>query len=131
VSEVRAVSSALLGTTDIVTGPQELTAQLVAITDNAMSKSAAGTHLRLRAPSGAGIRFVRQLAPAVENLSARGNAHPDAPATQDYPAGAWSPGEVREYHVGLGAAPGLAGRVTVSVLDARGVTRGSGSLWMT
>jgi hypothetical protein len=132
VAEVRAVSYALLGSIDVVPGPEGLTAQLVVMTDNAMSKSADGTWLRLRTTPGTEIRFVRQTAPALENLSARGTGQPDDPADRDYPAGAWGPGESREYHIGLGAAPpGPAGGVTVSVVDAQGVTRGSSSPWMT
>ncbi len=48
VSQLRKISSALLGTVDIVPDPQELEAEVVAMTDSAMSKTAAGMHLRLR-----------------------------------------------------------------------------------
>jgi von Willebrand factor type A domain len=131
VGEVRKISSALLGTLDIVPDPQGLKAELVAMTDNAMSKTAAGIFLRLRTTSGARIRSVKQVAPVVEDLTGRGTTHPDDPAAQDYPTGAWRPGETREYHIGLGTAPPeLESCVTAAVRDAQGGTWDSSSLWM-
>jgi hypothetical protein len=59
VSQLRKISSALLGTVDIVPDPQGLEAEIVAMTDSAMSKTAARMHLRLR-PWDHGCRAARR-----------------------------------------------------------------------
>jgi hypothetical protein len=121
-SQLRKISSALLGTVDIVSDPQGLEAEIVAMTDSAMSKTAVGMHLRLRPTSGTRIRFVRQVAPAVEDLTGRGATPADETAARDYPTGAWRPGETRDYHIGLETTPGMSAcSATAVIRDARGV----------
>ena len=131
VSQVRKISSALLGTVDIVPDPQWLEAEIVAMTDSAMSKTAAGMHLRLRPAPGTRIRFVRQVAPAVEDLTGRGTTPADETAAQDYPTGAWRPGETRDYHIGLETTPGRpACSATAVIRDAQGVRPASETVRM-
>jgi len=131
VSQLRKISSALLGTVDIVPDPQGLEAEIVAMTDSAMSKTAAGMHLRLRPAPGTRIRFVRQVDPAMEDLTGRGTTPADETAAQDYPTGAWRPGETRDYHIGLEAAPGRpACSATAVIRDARGVRPASETVRM-
>jgi len=131
VSQLRKISSALLGTVDIVPDPQELEAEVVAMTDSAMSKTAAGMHLRLRPAPGTSIRFVRQTAPAVEDLTGRGTTPADETAAQDYPTGAWRPGETRDYHIGLETTPGRpACSATAVIRDAQGVRPASETVRM-
>jgi hypothetical protein len=104
VGELRKVSSALLGTIDIVRDPAGLPAELAAIMRASMSKLVAGTWLRVRTPA-AQVRFVRQVEPTVEDLTARGvSSGPPVRGYQawDYPAGAWGPGERRDYHLCIG-----------------------------
>ena len=54
--------------------------------------------LRVWTPQHATLKFVKQVAPAVEDLTGRRTAGAQA---GDYPTGAWGPGESRDYHVGV------------------------------
>ncbi|MBP0461048.1 VWA domain-containing protein [Streptomyces montanisoli] len=96
VGEVTAVATALLGTADIVADPGNLAADFTAMMDAAMGKEVAGVALRVWTPTGAAIRFVKQVAPAVEDLTGR---RADAgPRAGDYPTGSWGD-ESRDYHL--------------------------------
>ncbi|HEV7449928.1 MAG TPA: VWA domain-containing protein [Pseudonocardiaceae bacterium] len=116
VDELRAISSALLGTVDIVANPSDLAADFRAIMGAAMGKVLADVALRLWTPRGATVRFVKQVAPTVEDLTARRTES----GTQrgDYPLGSWG-AESRDYHVEVQVTPGvvgdeiLAGRVSL------------------
>jgi hypothetical protein len=116
VDELRAISSALLGTVDIVANPSDLAADFRAIMGAAMGKVLADVALRLWTPRGAIVRFVKQVAPTVEDLTARRTES----GTQrgDYPLGSWG-AESRDYHVEVQVTPGvvgdeiLAGRVSL------------------
>jgi hypothetical protein len=96
VAEVRKVASALLGTVDIVARPEDLAADFHAIMNSAMDKRVADVALRLWSPRGAQVKFVKQVAPAVEDLT--GKRVQSGPLHGDYPLGAWG-AETREYHV--------------------------------
>ena len=71
VDELRTVASALLGTVDIVARPDDLAADFRALTGAAMAKNVPELWLRLWTPQGATVRFVKQVAPAVEDLTDR------------------------------------------------------------
>lgn len=96
VDELRRVSSALLGTVDIVPDPDELEAEFTALTETAMGRESS-VSLRLWTPKSSEIQFVRQVAPTLDDLTARAEAV--SPLVADYPLGAWSGDEVRDYHV--------------------------------
>jgi hypothetical protein len=116
VDELRAIASALLGTVDIVADPADLAADFRSVMGAAMGKGVADVALRLWTPRGATVRFVKQVSPTVEDLTARRTEA--APLRGDYPLGSWG-AESREYHVCVEVAPGavgdemLAGRVTL------------------
>jgi hypothetical protein len=57
--------------------------------------------LRLWTPRGARVAFLRQVAPAIEELTGRGR--PVDALTADYPAGAWGD-ESRDYHLAIRVA---------------------------
>ena len=78
VKELRTVSTTLLGTVDIVPDPSGLAADFAAMMENAMGKQVADVSLRVWTPQTATLKFVKQVAPAVEDLT--GQAHPDGPA---------------------------------------------------
>jgi hypothetical protein len=99
VSEVRRISSGLLGSVDIVPDPAGLAADFEAMMRGAMSKQVPDVSLRVWTPQHATVKFVKQVAPAIEDLSAR-RAEGGRQAG-DYPTGAWAPGESRDYHVGI------------------------------
>jgi hypothetical protein len=117
VAELRRISTALLGTVDIVPEPAGLAADFASMMGNAMGKQIAGVALRVWTPQHAVVRFVKQVAPAVDDLTERGTR--SGPQSADYPAGAWSAGETRDYHLCVRVTPAdvgqemLAARVSV------------------
>ncbi|MDG4860787.1 VWA domain-containing protein [Streptomyces sp. T-3] len=96
VKEVTGIASALLGTADIVADPAELSADFTQMMEQAMGKEVADVALRLWTPLGAEIKFVKQVAPTVEELTDRRTQ--TGPRAGDYPTGSWGD-ESRDYHV--------------------------------
>lgn len=123
VKEVTAIASALLGTVDIVADPAGLAADFTQMMENAMGKEVADVALRLWTPVGVEIKFVKQVAPTVAELTDR---RTDAgPRAGDYPTGSWGD-ESRDYHVcvqvpeaGIGQEM-LAARVSLILPDPSG-----------
>ncbi|MET9219559.1 VWA domain-containing protein [Streptomyces sp. NPDC088197] len=96
VKELTGIASAMLGSVDIVADPAGLAADFQAMMENAMGKEVADVSLRLWTPQGSEIAFVKQVAPTVEDLSARRTEA--GPRAGDYPTGSWGD-ESRDYHV--------------------------------
>ena len=121
VSELRGVSTALLGTVDLIPDPALMAGAFAELMQQAMGRGVAEAQLRVWAPQGSQVLFVRQVAPQVEDLTGR---RIDVNAlTGGYPTGAWGD-ESRDYHVAvrLPAKPigseQLAARVQLAVADA-------------
>jgi len=108
VAELRRISSALLGTVDIVPDPAGLAADFAAMMETAMGKQVADVSLRVWTPQHATIRFVKQVAPVVEDLTDR--RAPSGPQAGDYPTGAWGSGESRDYHLRVRVVPAAIGQ---------------------
>ncbi|MGC4941049.1 VWA domain-containing protein [Kribbella sp. DT2] len=132
VDEVRRIATALLGTVDIIPAPEQLAAEFQKLIRQAMSKGVAAADLRVWAPQGAQVLFVRQVAPTVDDLTTR-RTEVNA-LTSSYPTGSWGD-ESRDYHVAVRlAAKGvgqeqLAARVQLAVGDqvlAQGLVK---ALW--
>ncbi|MBW8794044.1 MAG: VWA domain-containing protein [Streptomyces sp.] len=128
VKEVTGIASALLGTADIVADPTGLAADFTQMMETAMGKEVADVALRLWTPVGTTIRFVKQVAPTVEELTGRRTEA--GPRAGDYPTGSWGD-ESRDYHVcvevptaGLGQEM-LAARVSLVVPQPGGTSRSS------
>lgn len=128
VKEVTGIASALLGTADIVADPAGLAADFTRMMETAMGKEVADVALRVWTPVGASIRFVKQVAPAVEDLTGRRTEA--GPRAGDYPTGSWGD-ESRDYHLcvevpaaGLGQEM-LAARVSLVVPQPGGTSRAS------
>jgi hypothetical protein len=96
VNELRRISSALLGTVDIVADAADLATDFRTIMGAAMGKGVGDVALRLWTPRTARVRFVKQVAPTVEDLTGRRTE--SGPLHGDYPLGAWGD-ETREYHL--------------------------------
>ncbi|MFE1951918.1 MULTISPECIES: vWA domain-containing protein [Streptomyces] len=96
VKEVTGIASALLGTADIVADPAHLAGDFTQMMETAMGKEVADVALRLWTPLGSEITFVKQVAPAVEELTDRRTEA--GPRAGDYPTGSWGD-ESRDYHV--------------------------------
>lgn len=120
VDELRRVASALLGTVDIVPDADELEAEFTALTQAAMGKESR-VALRLWTPKGSEVEFVRQVSPALEDLTTK--SAPVNDLTRDLPLGAWSGDESRDYHLRVRIPTGdtgderLAARVMLVVDD--------------
>ncbi len=134
VEELRAISSALLGTVDIVADPAGLADDFAAMMRASMGKSIPELTLRLWTPVGAKVTFVKQVAPSVEDLTHR--RVEAGSQCGEYTLGPWGH-EERDYHLQVEvepAAPGrekLAARVTVVAGDE---TLGEGlvkAMWTT
>lgn len=124
VSEVRRISTGLLGTVDIVPDPAGLAADFEAMMRGAMSKHLPDVMLRVWTPQRATVKFVKQVAPAIEDLTGRRTE--SGPRSGDYPTGAWAPGESRDYHVGVEVPPAglgqemLAARISLVATGPQG-----------
>ncbi|MGW4502421.1 VWA domain-containing protein [Micromonospora sp. NPDC004336] len=70
-----------------------------AVLARAMSRRVADVRLRVRTTGLARVRFVKQVHPVLADLGARGE--PAGELSTDYPVGAWSPHDQRDYHVAL------------------------------
>ncbi|MFF9065083.1 VWA domain-containing protein [Streptomyces sp. NPDC014891] len=123
VKEVTGIASALLGSADIVADPAGLAADFTAMMEQTMGKGVADVTLRLWTPVGVEIAYVKQVAPTVEDLTARRTEA--GPRAGDYPTGSWGD-ESRDYHVSVRvpqAAIGqemLAARVSLIAPDPLG-----------
>ena len=130
VKEVTGIASALLGSADIVADPAALAADFTQMMEKAMGKEVADVALRVWTPVGTTIKFVKQVAPTVEELTDRRTEA--GPRAGDYPTGSWGD-ESRDYHVcvevpaaGLGQEM-LAARVSLVVPQPDGTARNLGA----
>ncbi|WP_043669666.1 vWA domain-containing protein [Streptomyces xylophagus] len=130
VKEVTGIASALLGTADIVADPANLATDFTQMMETAMGKEVADVALRLWTPVGTAIKFVKQVAPRVEELTDR--RAEAGPRAGDYPTGSWGD-ESRDYHVcvevpeaGIGQEM-LAARVSLVVPQPDGSTQNLGA----
>ncbi|UKD51089.1 VWA domain-containing protein [Amycolatopsis sp. FU40] len=111
VEELRMIATTLLGTLDIVADPSGLAADFQAMTAAAMGKTVADITLRLWTPPGAEVRFVKQVAPTVQDLTGRRVSSDRQHG--DYPTGSWGT-ERREYHIRVHLRPGASGDETLA-----------------
>jgi hypothetical protein len=124
VGELRKISTALLGSVDIVVDPAGLAADFEELMRGAMSKHLPDVLLRVWTPQTAALKFVKQVAPAIDDLTGRRLA--SGAQAGDYPTGAWAPGESRDYHVSVTVNPAslgqemLAARVSLIASSAEG-----------
>lgn len=123
--ELRRISSALLGTVDIVAEPSGLAEDFRSMMESAMGKQVADVALRIWTPANAVVKFVKQVAPDLEDLTERRTEA--GPRAGDYPTGSWGD-ESRDYHVCIevpSAAVGnemLAARISLVLPQPDGTT---------
>lgn len=101
VDEVRQISTALLGTVDLIADPSQIADDFERLMKASMGRGIADAQLRVWIPQGAQLLFVRQVAPTLEDLTAR--RIEINPLTGGFPTGSWG-NEEREYHVGVRVA---------------------------
>ncbi|GAA1075280.1 VWA domain-containing protein [Nocardiopsis metallicus] len=108
VAELRRIDAALLGGgPGIIADPADLEADFRAMAQASMGKAVADVALRLWTPQHAVVRYVKQVAPTVQDLS--GRAVERVAQAGDYPTGSWGT-ESRDYHVCVEVPPGDPGR---------------------
>ncbi len=107
VEEVRRIAVALLGSVDLIPSAEQMAADFEQIMRQAMNRGVAEAWLRVWAPQGAEVLFVRQVAPTVDDLSAR-RTEVNA-LTSAYPTGSWGD-EARDYHVAVRLAAKAVGQ---------------------
>jgi hypothetical protein len=126
VAELRLITSALLGKVDIIAEPELMDDDFRDFLAQALGKAVADVRLRIWAPQGSTIKFLRQVAPSIEDLTAM--ATPVNPLTGDFPTGAWGGDESRDYHLCVNVPPGkvgdekLAARVSL-VVDGQPISQ--------
>ncbi|HET9381167.1 MAG TPA: VWA domain-containing protein [Streptomyces sp.] len=125
VKEVTGIASALLGSADIVADSSGLAADFTRLMEKAMGKEVADVALRLWTPAGATVRFVKQVAPTVEDVSGRRTGA--GPRAGDYPTGSWGD-ESRDYHVCVRVPPADLGREMLAARVSLVVPRPDGSV---
>ena len=118
VAEVRRIAQTLLGTVDIIPTGAQMAATFETLMRQSMGRGVASASLRVWAPQGAQVLFVRQVAPTLEDLTSR-RQEVNA-LTGAFPTGSWGD-ESRDYHVAIRlAAKGigqeqLAARVQLAI----------------
>lgn len=125
VAELRRISTALLGSVDIVADPAGLEADFRATMEAAMGKEVADVQLRLWTPQNAEIAFVKQVAPTIEDLTHR--RVQAGPRAGDYPTGSWGD-ESRDYHVSLRVPSGDLGNEMLAARASLVLPRPDGSV---
>jgi von Willebrand factor type A C-terminal domain len=90
-----------------VPDPGGLAADFETMMKASMGKQVADVALWVWTPEHATVRFVRQVAPTVEDLTGRRTQI--SPQAGDYPTGAWGT-ESRDYHICVDVEPGAAGQ---------------------
>lgn len=122
VAEVTEIASTLLGSADIVAASADLAGDFTQMMANAMGKEVADVTLRVWTPQGAEVRYLKQVAPTVDDLTGRRTE--SAPRSGDYPTGSWGD-ESRDYHLCVRVPPAAVGREMLAarvalVLDQSG-----------
>ncbi|WP_280382475.1 vWA domain-containing protein [Nocardia wallacei] len=107
VQELRAIESGMLGTLDVVRSGAELTDDFRAMMRGSMAKTVPELTLRIWTPVGARVEFVKQVAPAIQDLTGRRTE--SRPQVGEYPLGSWA-AEERDYHVQVRVEPAAPGR---------------------
>ncbi len=122
IEELRAVSTALLGTVDIIPKPEDMESAFEELMESAMGKNVGNVALRMWTPKGSTVEFVKQVAPNLDDLT--GTSVPVDALTNDYSLGAWAGDEERDYHLRIRIPVGavgderLAARVALAVNNA-------------
>jgi hypothetical protein len=114
VGEVQTIARALLGKASLVPDPTGIADAFRGAMEQASAKALKDVRLRLWAPQGANVVFVKQVNPTIEEMTNK--ARVVSPQVREYMTGAWGPGEARDFHVAIDVR---AGDVGAEVLAAR------------
>jgi len=125
VRELREIATRLKGTVDIVAEPRALPTDFDRIMRMALSKWSAEVRLRVWTPRGASVKFLKQVAPELVDLTP--SVQPLDDHTVEFSTGAWGD-ESRDYHLNISVIPGAIGDEMLAaqvglVVDERGVSQ--------
>jgi hypothetical protein len=98
VAELRGIATELMGGVELIAEPSGLEADFEELMRTSMGRGVAEATLRVWAPQGSDVLYVRQVAPTLEDLTSRRIAF--NPLTGDFATGAWGD-ETRDYHVAV------------------------------
>lgn len=101
--ELRKIAGQLLGTADAVPDPDHLEAKFQEALSRVLSKGVGDVRLRLQLPKTSKLVTVKQMSPEIVDLLKL--ASPVDDRNTDIPAGAWTAGESRDYHVAFALEP--------------------------
>jgi len=101
VAEVREIASALLGSDELIRDPSQIAASFRQMLGESMARGVAEAQLRVWAPQGSQLLFVKQVSPKLDDLTPRKTVV--NPLTSGFPTGSWGD-ESREYHVAVRVA---------------------------
>jgi hypothetical protein len=107
VEEVRRIAEALMGTVELIRTWDGLPEDFARLMQQSMGRGVSDAELRVWAPQGAQILFVKQVAPTLEDLT--GRRREVNALTGAYDTGAWGD-ETRDYHVAVRLAPRALGQ---------------------
>lgn len=120
--QLRRISNRLLGDVDIIRSPEEMDEDFRTFMDRAIGRDIADVRLRIWTPRDSRIKLLKQATPDIVDLTP--SNIPVNALTSDYPTGAWSGDERRDYHLVITLPPGelgdeiLAARASVMTGDA-------------
>ena len=98
IDEARRIASALLGTVDLIPSPERMADEFERLIKASMARGVAAVDVRIWAPQGAQVLFVKQVAPNLEDITSRRTQV--NPLTASFPTGAWAD-ESRDFHIAV------------------------------
>jgi hypothetical protein len=107
VGEVQLIAQELLGKATLIPDAAGIEEAFRVAIEKATSKALKDVRLRLWAPQGANVAFLKQANPTLEDLT--GKARVVTPQVREYVTGAWGPGESRDFHLGIDVRAGAIG----------------------
>ena len=105
VRELRKVATALLGSYDIVTEPEQLTADFTSMLQRALGRQIGSVALQVRTTQGGRVDLLKQLEPDLDLTTSRMEVDP---MVGQYKTGSWGE-EVREFHLCVRVPAGMVG----------------------
>ena len=128
VGEVQAIAKGLGGKASLVPDPSGIEAAFRQAMEKASAKAWKDVKLRLWAPLGAEVVFVKQVNPTIEELTQK--AKQLSPQVREYAIGTWGQGERRDFHVALQVKAGKVGDEMLACRPSVAYQEGSAAGWV-
>jgi hypothetical protein len=128
VGEVQQIADGLLGKASLIPDPAGIEAAFRTAIEKASGKALRDVRLRLWAPQGASIAFVKQANPTLEDLTPK--ARVVSPQVREYMTGAWGASESRDFHVAIDVRAGNVGEEMLAARPSVVWLESSGGAWV-